>query len=369
MLDASKADTKQIFDMINNWLDTFIDVERNPLMAGYDLKEESYIQKQLTEDDLWSIFSGMFSSKVSHDTSYKYGFFKSILDSLYNADENLVLTFDQLFYKFTEIYWNLVLKYNLRQKAKTKDGRETSLERVLKEALNKQEIIADVSFEAISDEMKIKISHKVKMKCKENVVGALFGDSKHTLYSFSKKSEYIQLNPLVYAFMTKHKKILEKMNYFEWAKYLEKVNEKSSTRNLLNNLDTITFRSDLSVYRRILFEEFEERSCFYCGKELKYGDIHVDHFIPWSFIKDDSLWNLVLSCPQCNRKKSDKLTPELFVNHLIKRNHIILEKDADQISKSYQDQKLRLIYYWAKCNGYHEIWTPGRKVRTLEKIQ
>ncbi|WMC92330.1 HNH endonuclease signature motif containing protein [Kineothrix sp. MB12-C1] len=355
--------------MINNWLDTFIDVERNPLMAGYDLKEESYIQKQLTEDDLWSIFSGMFSSKVSHDTSYKYGFFKSILDSLYNADENLVLTFDQLFYKFTEIYWNLVLKYNLRQKAKTKDGRETSLERVLKEALNKQEIIADVSFEAISDEMKIKISHKVKMKCKENVVGALFGDSKHTLYSFSKKSEYIQLNPLVYAFMTKHKIILEKMNYFEWAKYLEKVNEKSSTRNLLNNLDTITFRSDLSVYRRILFEEFEERSCFYCGKELKYGDIHVDHFIPWSFIKDDSLWNLVLSCPQCNRKKSDKLTPELFVNHLIKRNHIILEKDADQISKSYQDQKLRLIYYWAKCNGYHEIWTPGRKVRTLEKIQ
>ncbi len=355
--------------MINNWLDTFIDVERNLLMAGYDLKEESYIQKQLTEDDFWSIFSGMFSSKVSHDTSYKYGFFKSILDSLYNADENLVLTFDQLFYKFTEIYWNLVLKYNLRQKAKTKDGRETSLERVLKETLNKQEIIADVSFEAISDEMKIKISHKVKMKCKENVVGALFGDSKHTLYSFSKKSEYIQLNPLVYVFMTKHKKILEKMNYFEWAKYLEKVNEESSTRNLLNNLDTITFRSDLSVYRRILFEEFEERSCFYCGKELKYGDIHVDHFIPWSFIKDDSLWNLVLSCPQCNRKKSDKLTPELFVNHLIKRNHIILEKDADQISKSYQDQKLRLIYYWAKCNGYHEIWTPGRKVRTLEKIQ
>lgn len=338
-------------------------------MAGYDLKEESYIQKQLTEDDLWSVFSGMFSNKASHDTSYKFGYFKSILDSLYNADENLVLTFDQLFYKFTEIYWNLVLKYNLRQKAKTKDGRETSLERVLKEALNKQEIIADVSFEAISDEMKIKISHKVKMKCKENVVGALFGDSKRTLYSFSKKSQYIQLNPLVYQFMTKHKKILEKMNYFEWAKYLEKVNEESSTRNLLNNLDTITFRSDLSVYRRILFEEFEERTCFYCGKELKYGDIHVDHFIPWSFIKDDSLWNLVLSCPQCNLKKSDKLTPELFVNHLIQRNHIILEKDADQISKSYQDQKLRLIYYWAKCNGYHEIWIPGKKVHTLEKIQ
>lgn len=32
-------------------------------MAGYNLKEESYIQKQLTEDDLWSIISGMFSKR------------------------------------------------------------------------------------------------------------------------------------------------------------------------------------------------------------------------------------------------------------------------------------------------------------------
>ena len=67
----------------------------------------------------------------------------------------------------------------------------------------------------ITEEMKIKISHKVKMKCKENVVGALYRDSKDTIYSFSKKGEYIQLNPLVYQFMTKHKKILEKMNYFD----------------------------------------------------------------------------------------------------------------------------------------------------------
>ena len=126
-------------------------------MAGYDLKEESYINKNLTDDELWSVFSSLFSNKVSHDTSYKYGFFKSILDSLYNADDNLILTFDQLFYKFTEIYWNLVLKYHLKQKAKTKDGRETALERILKESLQRQEIIADISFEALSDDLKVTI--------------------------------------------------------------------------------------------------------------------------------------------------------------------------------------------------------------------
>lgn len=341
--------------------------ERIP-MPGYDLKEETYIKRQLTEDELWSIFSGMFSNKVSHDTSYKFGFFKAILDNLYNTDTNLVLTFDQLFYKFTEIYWNLVLKFKLRQKAKTKDGRETALERILNDAINHQDIISDVCFEAISDDIKIKICQKIKIQCKQNVVGALFRDFKDILYSFSKKNEYIQLNPLVYEFMTKHKKILEKMNYFEWAKFLEKVNEDTTTRNLLNNLDTITLRNDLSIYRKILFDEFEEHKCFYCGKELKRGEIHVDHFIPWSFIKDDNLWNLVLSCPQCNLKKSDRLTPDIYVDNLIHRNHKIIERNTEHITSSYQDRKLRYIYYWAKCNGYHEIWLPGKKDYAVEKI-
>lgn len=338
-------------------------------MAGFDLAEGTYSKKHMTEDDIWSVFSSMFSNKISHDTSYKFGFFKSILDSLYNADENLTLTFDQVFYKFTEIYWNLVLKYHLRQKAKTKNDRESALERILKESLEKQEIISDISFEALSIDVKLKICHKVKMKCKENVIGALFRDSGDLLYSFSKKTELIHLNPIMYSFMTKHKKILEKMNYFEWAKFLEKINDDISTKNLINNLDTITFRNDLSYYRKILYYEFEERKCFYCGKELQLGKIHVDHFIPWSFIKDDNMWNLVLACPECNLKKSDKLTPNIYMDNLIFRNKILMERE--QIIKSefisYKDEKLRFIYYWAKYNGYRDIWVPkkGDKLKSV----
>jgi len=328
-------------------------------MAGHHLKEGIYIHKELTDNELWTIFIGMFSS-VNRDTSYKFGLFKSILDNLYNVNENLILTFDQLFIKFTEIYWNLVLKYNLRQKAKTKDGKESVLERILKEAVHKYQFISNICFEAIPKELQVSVCNKVKMKCKEFVVGALFRDSRDTLYSFSKKDEYIKLNPYVYNFMTRYKKILEKMNYFEWAKFLEKVNDEASTRNLLNNLDAITLRNDLSVYRQILFEEFEEHTCFYCGKELKRGGIHVDHFIPWSFIKDDNLWNLVLACPKCNMRKSDRLTTEYYVENLILRNQIIREKNADHISATYQDNKLRQIYTWAMDNGYNEIWIPDK---------
>ena len=47
-------------------------------------------------------------------------------------------------------------------------------------------------------------------------------------------------------------------------------------------------REDLSIYRELLRREFEENTCFYCGKKLN-DKAHVDHFIPWSFVKDDKI--------------------------------------------------------------------------------
>ncbi|WP_306453832.1 HNH endonuclease domain-containing protein [Bacillus sp. 7884-1] len=35
----------------------------------------------------------------------------------------------------------------------------------------------------------------------------------------------------------------------------------------------------------------------------KKRETHVDHFIPWSFVQADQLWNLVLSCNSCKVQK------------------------------------------------------------------
>lgn len=324
---------------------------------GYELNEGVYSIEVLSEDRIWAIFNSMLSSSV-RATSYKFGFLKSIMDNLYNVDHNLTLTFDQLFYKFTEIYWNLILKHELRQSSKNIDGKITAIERILYEARNDSMIVTDISFEKLNDNAKSVIVKKVKTQCKKFVVGALYEDSNNTLYSFSKKEEYIKLNPRMYEFLTKHKLIIEKMNYYEWAKYLEKVNDESSTRNLLNNLDYITLRNDLSYYRRILYEELEQHRCFYCDKELVENKIHVDHFIPWSFIKDDNIWNFVLSCQSCNIKKSDKLVPEIYVETLIHRNKVFHLSDARSTPNLLGENRLRKIYDWASSNSYKETWQP-----------
>lgn len=328
------------------------------MAAGHNLKEGLYIDKNVSEDELWSAFSYLFSSQSKNSTSYKFGFLKSLLDNLYNVNEELVLTFDQLFSKFAESYWNLVLKHGIRQQPVIKGKRATALEGVLHSAAEKYQIAAEIPFESLTDEMKIYVCTNVKAKCKENVVGALYGDLKGFIYSFSKKEEWIRFSPYAYEFLCKHKLAIEKMNYYEWARYMEKVNDDAVLDHLLTKIEVSTQRNNLSIYRRILFEEFESKTCFYCGKPLKEDAIHVDHFIPWSFVKDDQLWNFVLACPKCNESKNDKLPDEICLERIIKRNaNARLLKYANMLG-NYRGQNMRNIYSWAVTNGYSHIWTP-----------
>lgn len=335
------------------------------MAAGASLNEGTYRDGHFSDDEMWSAFAYFFSEKSKKSASYKYGFLKSILDNLYNTDENLVLTFEQLFSKFAEIYWNLVLKYHIRQAPVIAGGKRTKLEQALWEAKARCPVADELPFESIPENVREYVCRRVKVDCKENVVGALYGDLQEMFYSFSKKGEFIKLNPVMYEFVCKHKVAIEKLNYYEWARYLEKINSDDVMDHLLTRIDESAKRNNLEFYRNILFEEFENK-CFYCGKPVTKKTVHVDHFIPWSFVKDDKLWNFVLACSTCNEKKSDKLAPKAQLDMLVARNEkIIIDRPNTSLMKNYKAQRLLKIYSWASDNGYKDIWVPPHsKVET-----
>lgn len=332
-----------------------------------ELKAGVYIDRSISDDEMWSAFFHRFSPQTKDSSSYKYGFLKSILDNLYNVDEELKLSFFQLFSTFAESYWNLVLKYGIRQQPQGDVGKITYVESILKDAEETYMIAGGVPFESIHDDAKIKIISKVKNKCKNNVVGSLYGATLEYMYSFSVKDEWIQFNPRMYEFMCKNKLAIEKMNYYEWARYLEKINEDSVMDHLLTKIDESTekTRSSLDVYRKILFEEFESHTCFYCGKPITNDGqkTHVDHFVPWSFIKDDKMWNFVLACNTCNSKKSDRLVPVIYLERLIQRNtKIVASGISHQDMKTYKQDNLRRVFtYWERMNSSKDIWIPASK--------
>ena len=322
-------------------------------MAGCDLSEGEYLKRNLTDDDLSRIFATIFSPSSRNTTSYKFGFIKSLLDNLYNVDSSLSLSFDTVFSTFAESYWNLSLKYNLNQQS----GKNAKITTILKGLFISYAYDEVIPFESLSSEQKLEIIKNVRVECSKYVIGALFEDSLQSLYSFSKKTKIIQFNPAAYQFMCKNKVMLEKVNYFEWSRFLEKVNNEELTQAISTKLDESTLRSDLSMYRQILYEEFECHNCFYCGKVLK-GKIHVDHFIPWSFVKEDRLYNFVLSCPHCNTKKNDRLAPKKFIHDVVERNNVLINESSriDSMyridTNCYTDKTINNLYGYAIMNGF-----------------
>ena len=86
----------------------------------------------------------------------------------------------------------------------------------------------------------------------------------------------------------------------------------------------------------------------------------MDHFIPWSFIKDDQIWNFVLACPEYNNKKQDKLAQVDFLNKISERNEIMMEREHRSDADSAR--RIKMIYNWAQRNGYNEMWTPKKTI-------
>lgn len=104
---------------------------------------------------------------------------------------------------------------------------------------------------------------------------------------------------------------------------------------------------DYKDYKKELKEDFNS-SCGYCGDTCEYYEPHIDHFRPQNPKIDDeselqkfrdvktSYSNLVLSCPFCNRKKSNKWPTKKFaVTHDGEKGFV------DPCDESYKDHLSR----------------------------
>ncbi len=329
-------------------------------MAGWDLKSGSITEYTVTEDRLWSLFNYVFSDSSRKRNTYKFGLIKALLDNAFNGTETstgVFYTYEEIFARFAENYWNLVVKYDLRQMRKDGKSEYSKVETILKTAIDQQQVLAAIEFETIDTETKTSIIKKVTTECKKCVVGALYEDFDGVIYSFDLKEKGLTLNFCVRDFMLKYKAELEKLNYYAWAKFLEQVNSDNALIRVIDKLELATpHRDDLSIYREILRKEFEIDTCFYCGRKLGRS-IHVDHFIPWSFVKDDKMWNFVLSCPSCNEKKNNKLPSKEFIVQIITRNKNIQQIQDVVIQNDfigYKEDLIERMWNYAKLSGFKE---------------
>lgn len=331
-------------------------------MAGWDKKSGIILSNTVSEDKIWSLFNYVFSNACSKRNTYKFGLIKAISDNLFNCEWTVFgykLSFNDLFSKFAENYWNLVVKYGLRQMRPDGKSEYSKIEQIFLDIVQKYDVLKELTFSSLTQNDMDWVTRETAKNCKQYVLGALYNDFEGLFYAFDvNHQDYIILNPPVYDFMLRYKPEIEKLNYFAWAKFLETINDESVLIKLLDKLELATpHREDLSIYREILRKEFEENTCFYCGKKLT-GVVHVDHFIPWSYVKDDKMWNFVLSCSSCNLKKNNRIPVERFLIKIQNRNSRakqIQNRIVYEDFKEYNNDRLQRLWKYAQLSGLKEF--------------
>ena len=298
-----------------------------------DISEENMKQKFIS-----------ILTQGNKDNTYKFALAKALLE--YCGDNtstiNSNISYKYLADKFLKYYWYQECKFRMKQNFKVK-----STPMVI-------QAIRDVFGENSPGSFK-QIKLEDKKVAQKKILKTVFGHAKSKtslvvprfqnirignsveqykiFYDYDDDEQVIHLKPEAFTFFKKNYGLLSMAVLSEWAKYLERVNQSLPRLVAKIEHDNIK-RGILSDYKKLYLEHTNH--CFYCASKLESRYIHVDHFIPWSYIFDDNAWNLVLACQECNCRKSNALPQDEFKTSLIKRN----SQYSVQISKLQKSLEL-----------------------------
>lgn len=149
------------------------------------------------------------------------------------------------------------------------------------------------------------------------------------LYALHKdgKEFYIELNPIWDAYLHAHYNILIDFAYWNLTLFLQTRNP--NVPAIPNKLIRPEVRNSLTKqhnYWDMVMNIGGPIRCIYTNTELHPGNYDLDHFIPWSFVSHDLLWNLIPSDGSINSSKSNNLPDlKIYLPRLAKLQHHSLQ--------------------------------------------
>jgi hypothetical protein len=128
------------------------------------------------------------------------------------------------------------------------------------------------------------------------------------LYRFvGEQGQTLEIHPTWFEYLQTHMKIVLGFCLWHLLNYLQKNNP--NVPNIAGKLFEPEQR-DLSTCRKFwrqAFDQLGKIQCIYSGVEMEKSAFSLDHFLPWSFVTHDLMWNIIPTTKSVNSAKSDCL--------------------------------------------------------------
>lgn len=165
----------------------------------------------------------------------------------------------------------------------------------------------------------------VKDHLKNKIIADLSQNNSKALYKINQTDERIHLNYDWFDYIYRNQSIVSGWHNYKMIYYLQKKNP---------NIPAIPFKLSMQSKRNLhvatkFWNSVKEQQLLhdiYTGHSMikdnfkKHGEMSIDHFIPWSFVLHDELWNLVPTFKNINSSKNNKLPQiDLFMDKPVDR--------------------------------------------------
>jgi len=168
-------------------------------------------------------------------------------------------------------------------------------------------------------------------------------DTIKPLYIYNQEGSGIIMNPQWMLYLFENQQMVRSFICWNWLDYMQRRNP--SVPNLQKKLFPPISRNNLTMqtgYWKFILER-EALRCIFSHQPISQEDLSLDHFLPWSFVAHDQLWNLIPVSRSINSSKSSSL-PSLDV---------YLDKLVD-----LQYQGLRCYYDYGEKKSWKNICQP-----------
>lgn len=313
---------------------------------------DTYIKKW------FDILNGM-----SNDNTYKLAWGRAIIEAIVFDEGTLMnekyrICFDHISGHMLKYYWNQTFFFNLKQSPSQEHPPvvvqlTNQLIDFYKANISNIPVWFDKAKASIPTEILHKTIKAISTVLTQNVSWRfkMIDSQAVDIYDLNIKGRYIELEIENTQAIKAYSEILTQLFNYKWAQLLEKYNTQPRiVSKVKGSSDNQLKRNNLSKYKEILLRLYQDEiKDFYTDELLNPEDISIDHFIPWSYMYSDDLWNLVITSKSHNSTKSNRPPTKEYIQKLEERNRKLLDviqdsKQKDELLESLEHHYIAKFY-------------------------
>lgn len=297
--------------------------------------EQSYLAKFRT-----------FFNRENFSSTYKPYFLKSLIEIadydegspmlpghqwLQKEGENLTLNLNFIAVRFLRFYGELYFKFKLKQSSTPLDANINRILESLRIYFDRK--LPTCEFLA-SDRFAEKRKEVINSSIKPEVLPRL--DRYQDLYTIVPSTDNILMNINIVTFFAKFRTILIPALNYTITRYLERIN---FAPRIAEKISGYIPRDGLTLPKKNIILSMHNE-CFYCHNIC--NDYDMDHVIPFHYIYQTELFNIVPACAGCNSAKSDDLPSQELFEEVKERNKKLQSQDL--LRRNYSDDRYQELY-------------------------